>query len=224
MERITHGFGFDSSQDEIFLFDDNLSTKRKIMIGMCESLIRRHVRVNWSCQARVNTVDIEMLSLMAAAGCREIYYGVEAVTPNLLKFLGKGITADQAAEAIQISRSVGMKPGIFLIVGIPGEKKRDIEAMADFIRRTKPAYVGFSTLIPFPETELYERTRHLIRPELKQQYGVWDDTRYSVYQSGVFEMDPQQSIAYLENVFKQTLASSGVDHNPSQFVVTRYDE
>lgn len=224
MERITHGFGFDSSQDEIFLFDDNLSTKRKVMIEVCESLIRRRLKVNWSCQARVNTVDAEMLSLMAAAGCREIYYGVEAVTPNLLKFLGKGITADQAAEAIQISRSVGMKPGIFLIVGIPGEKKRDIEAMANFIRGTKPAYVGFSTLIPFPGTELYERTSHLIRPELRQQYGVWDDTRYSVYQSGVFEMDPQQSIAYLNNVFKETLATYEVDHNPSQFVLTRYDK
>lgn len=224
MERVTQNYGFDITRDEIFLFDDNLSTKRKVMIEMCELLIRRRMRVNWSCQARVNTVDAEMLSLMATAGCKEIYYGVEAVTPNLLKFIGKGIIADQAAEAIQMSRSVGMQPGIFLIVGIPGEKKRDIEAMADFIRKTKPAHVGFSTLTPFPGTELYERTRHLIRPELQQYYGVWDDTRYSVYKPGVFEMDPQQSIAYLNKVFKETLVTHGVDHNPSQFVLSRYDE
>ena len=218
MERIAYNFGFDTIGDEIFLFDDNLSTKKKTMREMCELIIQRALNVNWSCQARVDTVSQDMLSLMATAGCREIYFGVETVTPNLLKFLGKGITAEQAAEAIEMSRLVGMQPGIFLIVGIPGEKRKDIEAMADFIRRNRPAYVGFSVLIPFPGTKLYERTHHLIKPELKGRYEAWDDTRFSVYKPGVFEVDPRESIAYLDQIFKDTLAAHQVSHNSSQFI------
>ena len=221
MEQIKSEFG---PVDDIFLFDDNLSTKRQIMVDLCDEIKRRDLHVNWSCQARANTVDSELLGAMYEAGCKEIYFGVEAATLKLLEYLGKKITPEQAVDAIQMSREVGMKTGCFLIVGIPGETEDDITAIEQFITKAQPAYVGFSVLTPFPGTELYTRTRSLIKPSLLNRYDLWDDTRSSVYEDGVFVVNPATSIKRLEAHFKQMLADSGVVHNSSQFVINRYEE
>ena len=190
---------------------------------MCSEIEKRNLKVNWSCQARVNTVDSELLQVMARAGCKEIYFGVESASPNLLEFLGKNISPQQAVEAITLSRKAGIKPGCFLMVGIPGETKDDIDTLEKFIYRAKPAYVGFSVLTPFPGTELFRSTKHLIKPELLNQYENWDDTRKSIYQDGVFEVDPEKSISRLEESFKRMLSATNIDFNPSQFVINRYD-
>jgi len=210
--------------DDIFLFDDNLSTKRDVMLAFCDELNSRGLQIPWSCQARVNTVDPELLKAMYTAGCREIYFGVEATTPKLLSYLGKNINIDQATQAIAWAREVGMKPGCFLIVGVPTETKSDIEATASFIRQAKPSYVGFSVLIPFPGTQLYTRTKSLINPDLETQFEKWDDTRSSIYLPGTFEVNPRLSIRYLERVFKDMLAQEKIDFNPSQFVINRYED
>ncbi len=194
------------------------------MVDLCDEIKRRDLHVNWSCQARANTVDSELLGAMYEAGCKEIYFGVEAATLKLLEYLGKKITPEQAVDAIQMSREVGMKTGCFLIVGIPGETEDDITAIEQFITKAQPAYVGFSVLTPFPGTELYTRTRSLIKPSLLNRYDLWDDTRSSVYEDGVFVVNPATSIKRLEAHFKQMLADSGVVHNSSQFVINRYEE
>lgn len=221
MERIARDY---KPIDDIFLFDDNLSTNREVMTNMCLEIERRNLKVNWSCQARVNTVDYELLKTMSRAGCGEIYFGVESASPHLLKYLGKNISPEQAIEAITLSRKAGMKPGCFLMVGVPGETKEDIDVLEKFIQQSQPSYVGFSVLIPFPGTELFERSKHLIKPELLGKYEDWDDTRKSIYKDGTFEVSPEKSISRLEESFKTMLSTTQTDYNPSQFVIHRYDE
>lgn len=221
MERITTDYKL---VDDIFLFDDNLSTQRGAMLALCKEIKSKGLEVSWSCQARVNTVDLELLKAMYNSGCKEIYFGIEAATEKLLTYLGKNISIDQAAQAISWTREVGIKPGCFFMVGVPTETKEDIEAIASFIRQTKPAYTGFSVLTPFPGTELYKRTQSLIRSELLGHFDQWDDTRSSIYKDNTFAVNPKVSIKYLEKVFRDMIEEGKIDHNPSQFVIHRYDE
>ena len=135
------------------------------MLGLCQEIQSKGLEVSWSCQARVNTVDPELLKTMYDSGCKEIYFGIEAATEKLLTYLGKNISIDQATQAMTWAREVGMKPGCFFMVGVPTETKEDIEAIAAFVCQVKPSYIGLSVLIPFPGTELYTRTHSLIKPE-----------------------------------------------------------
>lgn len=209
--------------DDIFFYDDNLSVDKKVLNGVCNEIVRRNLRIGWSCQARVDTIDENTLRNMKEAGCTDVYFGVETASQKLLDFLGKGITVEQAERAIELCHKVGIKPGCFLIVGIPGETREDIEALADFIRKTKPAFVDFSVLTPFPGTLLYQKTKHLIKAEALKKFVFWDDTRASVYKDGVFSVDPKTSITFLEKVFIQMLQEEHVEYDPSQFVKNRYE-
>lgn len=221
MERIASDYDL---VEDIFLFDDNLSTQRGVMLGLCQEIQSKDLKVSWSCQARVNTVDPELLKTMYDSGCKEIYFGIEAATEKLLTYLGKNISIDQAAQAMTWAREVGMKPGCFFMVGVPTETKEDIEAIATFVRRVKPSYIGLSVLIPFPGTELYTRTHSLIKPELLERFDQWDDTRSSIYKDNTFAINPKESVKYIEKVFRDMIGERGIDYNPSQFVIHRYDE
>lgn len=227
MERIATEYG---PVDDIFFFDDNLTTDKRVMQNVCREVIHRNLRVGWSCQARMNTVDGETLRLMKAAGCTDVYFGLESTSPGLLKYLNKGITMETARNAISMCKKAGLRPGLFLLTGIPGETQEDAKLMEDFVRETKPSYVGFSVLLPFPGTELYRRTQDQIRPELKvtpelindpERLQEWDDTRSSVYSEGTFSTNPRETIERIEGQFKQMVEQENIDHEPSQFVIER---
>ncbi|MFH1561205.1 MAG: radical SAM protein [Patescibacteria group bacterium] len=220
MHRITKKF---YNLDEIFLFDDNLSTNEQVMINLCEQIEKRCLNVRWSVQARVDTVNEKMLKKMYHAGCRDIYFGIETASKKLLEFIKKGFSVEQAKETVRLCHKVGINPGAFFIVGIPGETKQDIETIAKFIKEVKPKHIGFSVLTPFPGTQLYKNTQQLIRPELLNKYEAWDDTRRSVYKKGTFEVDPKMSIQYLDAIFHQTLKENKMSVDQSQFVIKRYD-
>ena len=48
-------------------------------------LIEENLDFVWSCYEAVNTVDKEILNLMAKAGCWNIFYGFETAVDELAK-------------------------------------------------------------------------------------------------------------------------------------------
>ncbi len=227
MERLVTEYG---PIDDIFLFDDNLTTDKKAMRNVCQEILDRKLKVGWSCQARMDTVDEETLRMMHAAGCTDVYFGLEATSDSLLGYLNKKITVEKARYVIDLTKKAKLRPGIFLLTGIPGETEADAKAMMDFVVETKPSLLGFSVLLPFPGTELYRQTKDKIKPELgispelindPKRLRQWDDTRCSVYQEGVFKTDPKKSIEDIELAFKEMVVRDQVSHDPSQFIINR---
>jgi len=227
MERLVTEYG---PVDDVFFFDDNLTTDKKVMQSVCQEILNRNLKVGWSCQARMDTVDKETLRMMKASGCTDVYFGLESTSKHLLKYLNKKITLEKARCAIDLTKKAGLRPGMFLLTGIPGETEADAKAMEDFVTETKPSLVGFSVLLPFPGTELYRQTKDKIRPELMvsselindpEKLKQWDDTRCSVYQEGVFETNPRKTIERIDTVFKEMVVRDQISHDPSQFVMDR---
>lgn len=227
MERLVTKYG---PVDDIFLFDDNLTTDKNVMQKVCQEILNRNLKIGWSCQARMDTVDEETLRIMKAAGCTDVYFGLESTSEHLLKYLNKKITLEKARYAIDLTKKAGLRPGIFLLTGIPGETDADAKAMENFVIETKPSLVGFSVLLPFPGTELYRQTKDKIQPNLAisselinnpKKLKQWDDTRCSVYQKGVFETDPKKTIEKVESVFKNMVTRDQIDYDPSQFIIDR---
>ncbi|MBA7690584.1 hypothetical protein ES703_99113 [subsurface metagenome] len=49
-------------------------------------------------------MDKELLQHMKRAGCYAVAYGIESASPDIIKVINKGITLEQAEEAVRISR------------------------------------------------------------------------------------------------------------------------
>jgi hypothetical protein len=66
--------------DHAFLVDDNLVNSRRWFVKLCEALSRRR-SLTWNGYATLLDLTPELIELAAAAGCTNLYLGIDAVDP-----------------------------------------------------------------------------------------------------------------------------------------------
>jgi len=142
---------------ELLIYDDTFTVRRQRVLDVCSEIQRRGLDVGWDIRARVDTVDEEMLKALRAAGCERVHYGVEAGSDEFMQVLRKGITVEQARQAIRLTKRAGMATLAYFMIGIPGETEADIRQTMRLARDLAPDFVHITILTPFPGTEIYRR-------------------------------------------------------------------
>jgi len=146
----------DYNIEDLLIYDDNFVTNHKRLRQICEGLIERK-SISWSCCARVNMVNPEMLSLMRQAGCWQIEYGIESGSPTILKKMCKEINLDQARQALTWTREAGILTRGNFIFGYLGETEETLEESLRFLLAADLDYFQQTFLTPFPGTEVYQQ-------------------------------------------------------------------
>lgn len=143
----------------VCIFDDNFTLRRSRVVAICEEILRRGLRIEWKCEARVDGIDEELARLMARAGCRTVAFGVESGNQASLDFLKKDQELPRMRRAIAACRAAGIETVAYVLVGIPGETPTTSLETLRFAIGTDLDFIQFSTLSPFPGTELYDQAR-----------------------------------------------------------------
>lgn len=143
----------------VCIFDDNFTLRRSRVVAICEEILRRNLRIAWKCEARVDGVDEPLAALMARAGCRTIAFGVESGNQESLDFLKKDQQLPRMRRAIAACRAAGIETVGYVLVGIPGETPTSSLQTLRFAVESELDFIQFSTLSPFPGTELYDQAR-----------------------------------------------------------------
>jgi radical SAM superfamily enzyme YgiQ (UPF0313 family) len=140
-------------------YDDNFTVNKKHLNELCEALLRLPFKITFSCDARADLVDDEMLRLMKRAGAWMISYGIETANEELLALLDKSLSLENAAEAVSLTRAAGIiTKGLFMI-GVPGETRQTIQRTRDFIRKVPFDLINLSKFTPYPGCEIYADIR-----------------------------------------------------------------
>jgi len=140
---------------EVAFYDDVFTLDKKRAHAIAEAIIRKGIKIFWTCEARVNLVDKDLLSHMKRAGCYAIAYGIESASPEILKTLHKDVTLEQVEEAVRNSREACLQVIGYLMLGSPGETPETIRQTIEFAKKLKIDFAQFSVTTPFPATELY---------------------------------------------------------------------
>jgi radical SAM superfamily enzyme YgiQ (UPF0313 family) len=162
------------------LFIDELFTcQKKRVYEICEGIIERGLKLNMSCETRVDMLDYDMARTMKRAGFNRMYFGVESGSQRSLDTLVKDYKVDKIVEALKITRRAGIWTKIFLIVGTPGETMEDIEETANVLRLGMPDRVRTSLFNPLTATASFEQFKDRIDPDLvKTEYVDSDRSPY----------------------------------------------
>lgn len=141
----------------IDFIDDTFTWNRSWVLNLCEALRTRglHKKIQWLCLTRVDRVDLELLQIMRAAGCRRIEMGIECASVDGLEALKKGIDEQQVIEAFRIARAAGMETLAFAMVNVPGETRADIKKTGKLLARAAPDFLQLTYCTPYPGTPLY---------------------------------------------------------------------
>lgn len=145
--------------------DDNFILFKRRLYQICNRLIKERLKISWSCFARVDSVNPEMLSLIKKAGCWQISYGVETAAQKIHDVEKKNITLAQIEQAIIWTHKEKIKTIAFCMIGHPLETLQTIRATIDFVKRLPIDDFKMMFITPYPGTELYATA---------EQYGWLD--------------------------------------------------
>jgi radical SAM superfamily enzyme YgiQ (UPF0313 family) len=140
--------------------EDHFTLKKSRVVEFCELLLKNSINIDWLCETRVDNLgDLEYQRLMARAGCKAFYIGVESGSPRILEFFKKEETVEQFVDTFSFAREAGIKTYASFVVGAPTETEEDAKMTENLIKRIKPDYTGRNIFVGIPGSELYEYVR-----------------------------------------------------------------
>jgi len=141
--------------------DDTFTASRRRLMEVCEGL-RQLDGISWSCLARPNTIDGEVAATLRKAGCSRVYVGIESGSQKVLDYLGRGYELEDVIGNLREVKESGLEMVGWFIVGSPAEERKDFEKSLRLARDLKLEFVAVSTLVPYPNTALFEQEKENI--------------------------------------------------------------
>jgi anaerobic magnesium-protoporphyrin IX monomethyl ester cyclase len=139
----------------IHMYADLFTVNREHVIDICNELIRRNLKIRWTCNSRVDYVDEEMLTLMGKSGCWLISWGIESANEIVLKRARKGYKKEQAFKALKWAKAAGIKNWGYFIIGLPGETEESIRETIDYAKELPVDIALFHVAAPYPGTPFF---------------------------------------------------------------------
>jgi radical SAM superfamily enzyme YgiQ (UPF0313 family) len=147
----------------VFFVDDNFIGNKKLVKEFLRALIAWRERVkpelDFITEASVNLADDkELMDLMAAAGFRRVFIGIETPVPESLREAQKyQNTHGDLVEMVKTVQRNGMEVMGGFIVGFDNDPQEIFELQYDFIQKTGIASAMVGLLTALPKTQLYHR-------------------------------------------------------------------
>lgn len=140
------------------IFRDPLFTQdRDRILAMCAEIRRRGLRIEFECETRLDRLDEELLVGMRDAGLRAIEFGVESVSPDILKRVGRRpIPEAQQREVIRVCDRIGVRTIGFYVLGFNFDTRESIAATIDYSIALGSTLAQFKMLTPYPGTPLWK--------------------------------------------------------------------
>lgn len=140
--------------------DPEVNTRPKRTKELAEELIRRNWSIPWGGNFLVNPFDEKDAELLYKAGCREVWFGLESGSQEILKSTGKGVSVTTTRRAFKAAKEAGLMRRSYVLLGTPLETLETIRETESLIDEVRPDTVSFSILAPYPGTEYYDETKH----------------------------------------------------------------
>lgn len=142
-----------------YIFQDELFVLNKQRIkDFINSLKRANLKIKFFCNARVDTIDIEMVKLLKQAGAVFINLGLESTSDKVLKLMNKHTTVKQNLRAIQAIRNVrDVGIGLNFLWNNFGDTIDTLKENARWIKKYNTYYQcrTIRPTTPYPGCDLY---------------------------------------------------------------------
>jgi radical SAM superfamily enzyme YgiQ (UPF0313 family) len=155
---------------EFGLVHDMFTVDRRRVEAFCDAMLASGEEFKWSCSARTDCVDEDLLQHMHHSGCRAIFFGVETGSERMQKIIDKHLDPRWAHKIIDTAQRLGIDTTVSLITGFPEETPDDLRQtirMFAHSARCPLSTPQLNLLAPLAETPVYWKHRHeLVLDEL----------------------------------------------------------
>lgn len=166
-----------------FFYSDPLwGLKSAWVKDFCLQLAERRDEINledfgWIVEAHIGQFGDEELALMKKAGCMSIGYGVESLSPEILKIMNKTPHPDKyiasVFDTVEKTLENDIQAMLFFLFGIPGETqgtvKETLTKMQTFPLEKENLHIALSLAHPLRGTLLDEQVHD---PQFVKEHGL----------------------------------------------------
>lgn len=125
-------------------------------------------KLKFTCSARANLVDDEVVGLLKEMNVGSINLGLESGCERTLKYLKGNVTVEQNMEAIRTVKRHKLACQGSFIIGSPHETEEEIMETYRFIKKAPLNLVDIYVLTPYPGTPIwdYAASRGLVSEDM----------------------------------------------------------
>jgi anaerobic magnesium-protoporphyrin IX monomethyl ester cyclase len=145
--------------EHIWFGDDVFALDHHWVRDFAQEVTIRDAAIPFKVQSRADLMREDTVLHLKAAGCAEVWMGVESGAQAILDAMDKGITLAAVETARQRLREAGIRACFFLQFGYPGETWTELQETIALVRKIRPDDIGISFSYPLPGTVFYERVR-----------------------------------------------------------------
>jgi radical SAM superfamily enzyme YgiQ (UPF0313 family) len=154
-------------QFAVFFIDDNLAINKKRLKSLLRDIIAAEAQLPWVAQISANLLaDDELVDLIAEAGAKWIFIGMESIDPANMADVNKTFSKPANYKAVLDGLA---RRNIYAITsfifGMDNDTVGVADRTVDEIESWAPGLPVFGQLTPFPATPLYERLQKAGRLE-----------------------------------------------------------
>ncbi|MDD5019261.1 MAG: radical SAM protein [Candidatus Omnitrophica bacterium] len=150
-----------------FFFNDSLFNGDIPMLeALCDLLARRNLGVTWGGQGLIRKeMTAPFIARLKKAGWSHVSYGLEHASRRMLRKMGKGFDPLLAERVLRDTKAAGIRTNVNIVIGFPGETRKDVLETAAFLRRNKRSIDGvhYHPLALVKGSLLYEH---------REQFGI----------------------------------------------------
>jgi anaerobic magnesium-protoporphyrin IX monomethyl ester cyclase len=136
--------------------DESITLKKQYCMDLCRSIIDNEIKLDFSAHSRLDGLDEELIVMLAKAGFKLLFVGVESGSEKVLKNLKKGIKLEKLASNLELLRKYGVNFRLSFMSSTPGETFFDTLKTVRLIKKLKlkrnEYYMGIGIDI-YPGTE-----------------------------------------------------------------------
>ncbi len=149
----------EKGQIAVFFIDDNLAINKKRLKGLLRDVIAAGAQLPWVAQISANLLgDEELVDLIADAGGRWVFIGMESIDPANMADVSKNFSKPEnyrsVLDGLARRNIYGITSFIFgMDNDTPGVANRTVSEIESWA----PGLPVFGQLTPFPSTPLYDR-------------------------------------------------------------------
>ena len=141
------------------IFRDPLFTDdRWRALALADEIHARNLDLRFEIETRLDRLDTTLLDALHAAGLRAMSFGVESVSPEILKKVGRRpIPEEQQRAVIAHTRKLGIATAAFYVFGFLQDDWKSIAATIDYSIDLGSTVAQFKLLTPYPATPLWKQ-------------------------------------------------------------------
>jgi radical SAM superfamily enzyme YgiQ (UPF0313 family) len=146
------------------IFRDPLFTDdRERCLALCDEIAARRLRVTFEIETRCDHLDVDLLRQLHRAGLRQVAFGVESVSPAVLKKVGRRPTPHTHERSlVDECRRLGVMSVGFFMLGFLTDDWQSVAATIDYACDLAPTVASFKIVTPYPGTPMWKQMEPLL--------------------------------------------------------------